>query len=87
MKITSSLTAAGSAMQTAFKASAAANVNTPQAPASTPLGPVSQAQQTLRALTDVDSQRVAELKAAIRQGTLDLDAGSLSRSMMDYYRR
>jgi len=38
-------------------------------------------------MPDVDTQRVADLKAAIRNGELDLDADSLSRSMMDYNRR
>lgn len=74
-------------MPNTMKSPAAESVKNAAAPASDPVGPVSLAQQTLRDMPDVDSQRIAELKAAVSQGKLDLDADSLSRAMMDYYRR
>lgn len=87
MKITSNLSVPGSAMQNTIKSPAAESLKTSAAPASAPSAPISQAQQALRAMPDVDTQRVAELKTAIARGELAIDAESLARSMMDFYRR
>ncbi|MTD26961.1 flagellar biosynthesis anti-sigma factor FlgM [Erwinia sorbitola] len=87
MKITSNPLVAGGPLQSAPKSSAAESMKTATVAASAAAGPISQAQQTLREMPDVDNQRIAELKTAISQGELDLDPQSLSRSMMDYFRR
>lgn len=87
MKIASHSLVAGMTMRAQLKNAGAESAKTPAVPSSEPAGPVSQALQTLRDMPDVDTRRVAELKAAMRNGELDLDADSLSRSMMDYYRR
>ncbi|WP_158784515.1 flagellar biosynthesis anti-sigma factor FlgM [Pantoea sp. BAV 3049] len=50
-------------------------------------GPVSQTLQALRAMPEVDSDRVSAMQAAIRNGELSLNSGSLASAMMDYYRR
>lgn len=62
----------------------AAESEKPSAAATAQAAPISQA---LRDMPEVDNQRVAELKAAIRQGDLDLAPESLAQTMMDYYRR
>ena len=87
MKITSHSLIAGTTVRPSLKSAGAESEKTSAVASSEPAGPISQAQQTLRDMPDVDIQRVAELKAALRDGKLDLDADSLSRSMMDYYRR
>jgi len=87
MKITSHSLVASMTVRPQLKNVGAESAKTSAVPSSEPAGPISQAQQTLREMPDVDTQRVADLKAAIRNGELDLDADSLSRSMMDYYRR
>lgn len=89
MKIPSTPPVAGSTMQPPLKSAATESVK-PSVTAAQPhvySGPVTQAQQMLRDMPEVDLQRVAELKAALGRGELELDAESLSRSMMDYYRR
>lgn len=50
-------------------------------------GPVSQTQQALRAMPEVDTDRVSAMQAAIRNGELSLNSSSLAGAMMDYYRR
>lgn len=87
MKIAAHSLVAGMTVRPQLNNAGAESAKTPVVPSSEPAGPISQAQQTLRDMPDVDNQRVAELKAAIRNGGLDLDPDSLSRSMMDYYRR
>ncbi|MEJ4043020.1 flagellar biosynthesis anti-sigma factor FlgM [Erwinia sp. SLM-02] len=74
-------------MQNTIKSPAAESAKTPAAASSAPSAPISQAQQALRDMPEVDSQRVAELKAAIGKGELDTDPASLAKTMMDYYRR
>lgn len=87
MKITSHSIAADMTVRPQLKNSGVERTKMSAVPSCEPTGPISQAQQTLRDMPDVDTQRVTELKAAMRNGELDLDADSLSRSMMDYYRR
>ena len=74
-------------MQNTIKSPATENVKTSAATPSVPTAPISQAQQALNSMPEVDSQRVAELKAAISKGALDTDPASLAQTMMDYYRR
>lgn len=74
-------------MQNTIKSPATENVKTSAATPAVPTAPISQAQQALRSMPEVDSQRVAELKAAISKGELDTDPASLAQTMMDYYRR
>ncbi|WP_342754233.1 flagellar biosynthesis anti-sigma factor FlgM [Pantoea sp. MBD-2R] len=50
-------------------------------------GLVSQTQQALKAMPEVDLARVSEMKAALENGTLSLDGNVLAKAMMDYYRR
>lgn len=74
-------------MHNSLKSPATESVKTSAAAPSVPAAPISQAQQALRGMPEVDSQRVAELKAAISKGELDTDPASLAQTMMDYYRR
>lgn len=48
---------------------------------------ISEAQQSLRQMPEVDEARVAEMKQAIASGELTPDSEKLARSMMDYFRR
>lgn len=50
-------------------------------------GAVSQTQQALKAMPEVDLARVSEMQAALEKGTLSLDSSALAKAMMDYYRR
>lgn len=50
-------------------------------------GQVSQTQQALKAMPEVDLARVSEMQAALEEGTLLLDSSVLAKAMMDYYRR
>lgn len=87
MKITPNLSVAGSMTQQNATAPAANRIRHNAASAAEPLSPISHAQQTLRDMPEVDMPRVAELKAAIGRGELDISADSLASTMMDYYRR
>lgn len=87
MKITAHSLVANITARPQLKTSGAESTRTAAVPSAERAGPISQAQQTLRDIPDIDTQRVAELKAAILNGELDLDVDSLSRSMMDYHRR
>ena len=44
------------------------------------------AQQQLRQMPDVDMEYVQSVKAALQAGELSVDSATLSRAMMDYYR-
>ncbi|GKX50184.1 flagellar biosynthesis anti-sigma factor FlgM [Budvicia aquatica] len=44
------------------------------------------AQQQLAALPDVDMQKVAEIKAAIQNGQIEIDADQIAAAMQKYYR-
>lgn len=44
-------------------------------------------QQELAAMPEVDLEKVAQAKAAIRDGNLNVDPDSLARAMQQYYRK
>jgi len=52
-----------------------------------PTDAISQPQQVLHAMPEVDTDRIYAMQAAIRNGELSLDCDLLAGAMMDYYRR
>ncbi|RFA30836.1 flagellar biosynthesis anti-sigma factor FlgM [Alkalilimnicola ehrlichii] len=48
--------------------------------------PIGQMQQALRAMPDVDLEKVAEIKLALQRGEVSLDVEELARSVMAYHR-